>query len=96
MLPDRSLLIGQKLVENAKIEKLKCDILGDFTRKNKKIHEKLKRKLKYRIFQPVFLINVSPNELNLKLGETETQRHLSFRMASHHHHRATLSIYDTE
>ena len=30
MLPDRSVLIGQKLVENAKIEKLKCDILGDF------------------------------------------------------------------
>ena len=26
----RSVLIGQKLVENAKIEKLKCDILGDF------------------------------------------------------------------
>ena len=30
MLPDRSILKGQKLVENAKIEKLKCDILGDF------------------------------------------------------------------
>ena len=30
VLPDRSILIGQKLVENAKIEKLKCDILGDF------------------------------------------------------------------
>ena len=30
MLPDRSVLIGQKLVENAKIEKFKCDILGDF------------------------------------------------------------------
>ena len=29
-LPDRSLLIGQKLVKNAKIMKLKCDILGDF------------------------------------------------------------------
>ena len=30
MLPDRSLLIWQKLVENAKIQKFKCDILGDF------------------------------------------------------------------
>ena len=30
VLPDRSILIGQKLVENAKIENLKCDILGDF------------------------------------------------------------------
>ena len=29
-LPDRSCLIGQKLLENAKIEKFKCDILGDF------------------------------------------------------------------
>ena len=29
-LPDRSLLIGQKLVENGKIEKVKCDILGNF------------------------------------------------------------------
>ena len=27
MLPDRSLLTGQKLVENAKIEKYKCDII---------------------------------------------------------------------
>ena len=30
VLPDRSLLIRQKLVENAKIEKLKWDILDDF------------------------------------------------------------------
>ena len=30
VLPDRSILKGQKLVENAKVEKLKCDILGDF------------------------------------------------------------------
>ena len=30
VLPDRSILIGQKLVENAKIEKFKWDILGDF------------------------------------------------------------------
>ena len=28
--PDRSVLIGQKLVESAKIKKFKCDILGDF------------------------------------------------------------------
>ena len=30
VLPDRSILIGQKLVENAKIKKFKCDILSDF------------------------------------------------------------------
>ena len=30
VLPDRSVLIGQKLVENAKIQKLKCDILSSF------------------------------------------------------------------
>ena len=30
VLPGRSVLIGQKLVENAKIEIFKCDILGDF------------------------------------------------------------------
>ena len=30
MLPEKSVFIGQKLVENAKIQKLKCDILGDF------------------------------------------------------------------
>ena len=29
LLPDRSFLIGQKLVEN-KIQKLKCDILSNF------------------------------------------------------------------
>ena len=30
MLPDKSVLIGQKLVENAKIQKFKCDILSIF------------------------------------------------------------------
>ena len=30
VLPDGSLLIGQKLVENAKIQKCKCDILSNF------------------------------------------------------------------
>ena len=30
MLQDRSVLIGQKLVENAKIQKFKCDILSNF------------------------------------------------------------------
>ena len=30
VLPDRSLLKGQNLIENANIEKLKCDIWGDF------------------------------------------------------------------
>ena len=30
VLPDRSLLIGQSLLENAKIEHLKWDILGDY------------------------------------------------------------------
>ena len=30
VLPDRSVLIGHKLVENAQITKFKCDILSDF------------------------------------------------------------------
>ena len=30
VLPDRTILIGQKMVENAKNKKFKCDILGDF------------------------------------------------------------------
>ena len=30
VLPDRSVLIGQKMVENAKIQKSKCDILSNF------------------------------------------------------------------
>ena len=30
VLPDRSVLIDQKLVESVKIEKFKCDILADF------------------------------------------------------------------
>ena len=29
-LPDRSILKGQKLMENAKIQKIKCDILSNF------------------------------------------------------------------
>ena len=29
-LPDMSVLIGQNLAENAKIEKFKCGIFGDF------------------------------------------------------------------
>ena len=35
-----SVLIGQKLVENAKIEIFKCDILGDFSNN---MHEKSSR-----------------------------------------------------
>ena len=31
LVPDRSLLIGQKLMKNAKIEKSKCDILSNFS-----------------------------------------------------------------
>ena len=30
VLPDMSTLIGQKLMENAKIEKFECDFLGNF------------------------------------------------------------------
>ena len=30
VLPDRSVLTGQKLVEKAKIQKFKCDILSNF------------------------------------------------------------------
>ena len=30
MLPEKSVLVGQKLVENAKIQKFKCDILSNF------------------------------------------------------------------
>ena len=30
MLPEWSIIIGQKMVKNAKIEKLKCDILTNF------------------------------------------------------------------
>ena len=30
VLPDRSILIGQKLMENAKIQKFKCDISSNF------------------------------------------------------------------
>ena len=30
VLPDRSVLIGQKMVENAKIQKFKCVILSNF------------------------------------------------------------------
>ena len=34
VLPDRSVLIGQKLVENAKMQKFKCDILSNFQTMN--------------------------------------------------------------
>ena len=30
VVPDRSIVIGQKVVEIAKIKKFKCDIFGDF------------------------------------------------------------------
>ena len=30
VLPDRSILLGQKLVENAKIKQSRCDIFGNF------------------------------------------------------------------
>jgi len=34
VLPDRSILIRQKMEENAKTEKLKCDILGVIAEKS--------------------------------------------------------------
>ena len=37
MLPDRSILIIQKLAENAKFDRFKCDIMGNFVGKNGKI-----------------------------------------------------------
>ena len=40
VLPDRSVVIGQKLVENAQIIKFKCDILSDFKTQFLKITEK--------------------------------------------------------
>ena len=40
MLPDKSLLLGQKLLENAKIDKFKCDILSGqkFIKNAKKVN----------------------------------------------------------
>ena len=51
VLPDRSVLIGQKLVENAKIEKFKWDILDDFqtmwhSRKNSNLNFQLEDNFK--------------------------------------------------
>ena len=34
MLTERPILIGQKLVENAKIQKIKCDILSKYWNEN--------------------------------------------------------------
>ena len=42
VLPDRSVLIGQKFAENAKIETLKRDILGDFQHCVSRSHRLLK------------------------------------------------------
>ena len=42
VLPDRSIVIGQKLVENAKIQKFKCDILSNFQTMWKSIYYKIK------------------------------------------------------
>ena len=36
VLPDKSVLIWRKMVENAEIENLKCDILADFQKLEKK------------------------------------------------------------
>ena len=43
VLPDKSILIGQKLVENAKNQKFKCDILSNFQTMCKSIHSGLER-----------------------------------------------------
>ena len=40
MLPDRSVLIGQKLVENAEIQKFKCDILSNFQTMLRKVRRR--------------------------------------------------------
>ena len=46
MLPDRSVLIGQKLVENAKIKNYKCDILSNFQTMCEKVMCKMEQFLK--------------------------------------------------
>ena len=45
VLPDRSVLIGQKLVENAKVRKVKCDILGDFQTLCGELHFHIKSRI---------------------------------------------------
>ena len=50
VLPDRSVVIGQKLVENAQIIKFKCDILSDFKTQFLKITEKVSLRAKQATF----------------------------------------------
>ena len=42
VLPDRSVLIGQKLAENAKIQIFKCDIFSNFQTMRKSIYYRIK------------------------------------------------------
>ena len=66
MLPDRSILIVQKLVENTKIQKFKCDNLGDFQKlwgreplvfaqKSFKLEVNLNSEKKFIILEPLVL-----------------------------------------
>ena len=65
VLPDMSVLIGQKMVENAKIQKFKCDILSNF--QTLWVHFCLKRKL--NIYYPfVFLMSSSAKSSKNKSG----------------------------
>ena len=45
VLPDRSVLKGQKLVENAKMPKFKYDIMSDFQTTSQSPYKKLQRKM---------------------------------------------------
>ena len=51
VLPDKSVLVGQKLVENAKVPKFKCDIVNTF-HKAKYICEYSEFLLQYKLYWP--------------------------------------------
>ena len=57
VLPDRSLLIGQKLVENAKIQKFKCDIFEWFS--NNVYHQEWNSTCRNRLILTRFYSEIS-------------------------------------
>ena len=68
MLPDRSLLIGQKLVENAKNEQLKCDILSNFQTFKKM---RLLVFFSNTVFFPVFEFHSRSETLRFKSSQSQ-------------------------
>ena len=79
MLPDRSILIGQKLAGNAKIQKFKFDILNNFqttcSRRVTRASKNYETKRDLSLFYRLICVNPKSTQSQPKVNPKSTQSH---------------------